>query len=326
MNTDQLLKLFEQAGESFLSGETVSKELGVSRTAVWKSIHKLQEQGYEFEASRKLGYRLVGRPDPLDASILEGMLKTRAFGRKLVVLQKVDSTQNIVQQLAQQGAEEGTLVLAEQQLNGRGRMGRGWVSPYGKGLWMSMVLRPTLPVGSAPQLTLLTAVALCRSLRAETALDIGIKWPNDLMIGGRKLSGILLESTAEDERLSYVIAGIGISVNLTTEDYPAELLEKAISLRLAAGRGFSRASLAASFLLEWETLYDLYLTEGFAPIRLLWEALSVSLHQKTMLRTPQGSLEGIPVGLHETGALMVEMEDGTVHTLFSAEMGEVVPK
>lgn len=322
MNTDKLLMLFDEAGEQFLSGESISRELGVSRTAVWKNIHKLQEQGYSFEASRKLGYRITGRPDPLEASVLEKLLETKTFGRKLVVLQKVDSTQNIAQQLAQQGAEEGTLVIAEQQLSGRGRMGRGWVSPFGKGIWMSMVLRPLLPVASAPQLTLLTAVALCRSLRAETGLDIGIKWPNDLLIAGRKISGILLESAAEDERLSYVVAGIGISVNLAENDYPEELLEKAVSLRLAAGREFSRTRLTASFLRDWEALYHLYLEEGFAPIRSLWEALSVSLNHRTMLRTPQGVLEGTPIGLHETGAIMVEFEDGTQRPLYSAEMGE----
>ncbi|QJC51899.1 biotin--[acetyl-CoA-carboxylase] ligase [Paenibacillus albicereus] len=324
MDLDRLLELFEESAGRFRSGEEVSRELGVSRTAVWKGIRRLQEQGVEFEASRKLGYRLVGRPEALDAESIGALLRTESFGRRLVVLDKVDSTQNVAQQLALQGAEEGTLVIAEQQLSGRGRMGRGWVSPYGKGLWMSLVLRPQLPVGSAPQLTLLTAVALCRALRGETGLDIGIKWPNDLLVGGRKLSGILLESAAEDERLRHVVAGIGISVNLSEADYPPELLDKAVSLRMAAGRMFSRGELAAAFLLEWERLYRLYVEEGFGPVRLLWEALSVSLHREMSLRTPQGELVATPLGLHESGALLVRLPDGTERTLFSAEMGEPV--
>jgi BirA family biotin operon repressor/biotin-[acetyl-CoA-carboxylase] ligase len=325
MNTERLIRLFEESGDGYLSGEAVSRELQVSRTAVWKQIRKLEESGYSFEASRKLGYRLLSRPDLLTEERIVANLRTSVFGRRLLLLDKVDSTQNIAAQLAEQGAEEGTLVLAEQQLSGRGRMGRGWISPYAKGLWMSMVLRPPLLVSSAPQLTLLTAVALCRALRSSTGLDIGIKWPNDLLVGGKKLSGILLESAAEDERIRHIVAGVGISVNLEASDYPEELLERAESLRIAAGRLFDRAEIAAGFLNEWESLYRLYLSEGFAPVKLLWEALSVSLHRKTVLMTPQGEVTGTPVGLHESGALQVKLEDGTVKTLFSAEMGEPSP-
>ncbi|MGK9249960.1 biotin--[acetyl-CoA-carboxylase] ligase [Paenibacillus humicus] len=324
MNTEELLRLFEESGDEFLSGEAVSRELEVSRTAVWKQIRKLEEAGFVFEASRKRGYRLISKPDLLTEESIAAHLQTREFGRRLLLMDKVDSTQNIAAQLAEQGTEEGTLVLAEQQLSGRGRMGRGWVSPYGKGLWMSLVLRPPLPVSSAPQLTLLTAVALCRALRLQTGLDIGIKWPNDLLHEGKKLSGILLESAAEDERIRHIVAGVGISVNLAEGDYPDELLERAASLRIAAGRTFDRALIAGAFLNEWESLYKVYLAEGFAPVKLLWEALSVSLHRKIAISTPQGVIQGTPIGLHESGALQVELEDGTITALFSAEMGEPV--
>jgi BirA family biotin operon repressor/biotin-[acetyl-CoA-carboxylase] ligase len=187
---------------------------------------------------------------------------------------------------------------------------------------MSMVLRPAVPIHFAPQLTLLTAVALCRSLKRVTSLPIGIKWPNDLLIEGKKISGILLESAAEDERLRYVIAGIGISVNLEQSDYPAELLEKAVSLQMAAGQRWDRSELIAAFLQDWEQLYRLYEEEGFGPIIVLWEALAVSLGKPVRLATPQGELQGIPVGLAESGAIRIKLEDGTIQSVFSAEMGE----
>jgi birA, biotin-[acetyl-CoA-carboxylase] ligase region len=325
MSTNRLLELFEQSPGEYVSGEMISQELGVSRTAVWKQIKKLESIGYVFDASRRLGYKLISSPDTLSIPQLISQLKSKVFGSSIEWYETVDSTQNMAQKMAEEGASEGTLVIAEQQNNGRGRMGRGWVSPQGKGVWMSMVLRPSVPIHFAPQLTLLTAVALCRSLRRLTSLPIGIKWPNDLLIEGKKISGILLESTAEDERLRYVIAGIGISVNLEKSDYPEEILEKVTSLRIAnGGEGFDRIEVITDFLQEWEQLYFLYLEKGFDPIITLWEALSVSLHQPARLITPQGIIEGVPIGLDASGALTVRKEDGSTVVVFSAEMGEPV--
>lgn len=322
MNYEPLLRLFEDRLGEYISGESMSQELGVSRTAIWKQIRKLEAAGYHFEASRRLGYRLVSVPDNLAIDQLTSRLDTSAFGKTIHYLETVESTQNLARAAAEEGAAEGTLFLAEQQLNGRGRMGRNWVSPRGKGVWMSMVLRPSVPIHFAPQLTLMTAVALCRSLKRITSLPIGIKWPNDLLIEGKKISGILLESAAEDERLRYVIAGIGISVNLEEQDYPEELLEKATSLRISAGRKWLREDVIADFLKEWEQLYFLYQEQGFGPIITLWEALSVSLGKPARLITPQGDMMGIPIGLDESGAIRIQLSDGTVKPVFSAEMGE----
>lgn len=318
---EQLLSLLEASGNDYVSGEGISRRLGVSRTAVWKQIHKLEQEGYQIEASRKLGYRLAAKPDKLTMTELMLRLHGGAFGRRIKLHDVVESTQNVAQRLAEEGEHEGTIVLAEQQMSGRGRLGRAWISPPGKGIWMSMILRPAIDVPYTPQLTLLTAAALCRALRRETSLDIGIKWPNDLLVDGKKISGILLESTAEDERVKYVIAGIGISVNLEKSDYTEELLEKAVSLKMAAGRSFDRSQLIAAFLKEFEELYALYMEEGFQPIRMTWEALSVSIGKRCQLFTPQGTLEGIPRGLAESGALLLEKDDGTVLSVFSAEMG-----
>jgi BirA family transcriptional regulator, biotin operon repressor / biotin---[acetyl-CoA-carboxylase] ligase len=317
-----ILELLDQEQGQYVSGETISRALNVSRTAVWKQIRKLEEQGYVIEASRRLGYRLVFKPELLSLAKLNEWLHTQRFAREVRLLNEVDSTQNEAQRWAEAGAPEGALVIAEQQLSGRGRMGRSWVSPYTKGIWMSLILRPSTPIHCAPQLTLLTAVALCRSLRRTTELEIGIKWPNDLLIDGRKISGILLESAAEDERIKYIIAGIGISVNLDPSDYPEELLNRATSLAIQAGRKFSREAVIADFMLEWEQLYDWYLKEGFGPIGTLWEALSVSLHKPVTIQTPQGELSGQATGLHDTGAIKLVLDNGDVKLVFSGEMGQ----
>lgn len=322
MSTDTLIRLFRDHPGQFVSGAKMSEELSVSRTAIWKSIKKLEAAGYEFEASTKLGYKLLFEPDHLDAGAITDVLQTTTFGKTLTVEGEVPSTQDLARAAAEKGAPEGFLVVAEQQNSGRGRMGRSWVSPYGKGIWMSMVLRPQVPIHCAPQLTLLTAAALCRSLRRVTGLPIGIKWPNDLLIEGRKISGILLESAAEDERLKYIIAGVGISVNLMEQDYPEDVLQKAVSLRIAGGRSFNRTAIIADFLSEWEQLYELFLKEGFTAIAAIWESMAVSLGKTVKLVTPQGEITGVPESLDESGAIRVRREDGSLATIFSAEMGE----
>ncbi|WP_010501030.1 biotin--[acetyl-CoA-carboxylase] ligase [Paenibacillus elgii] len=321
MMTDRLIGLFEQSDGKFLSGEQLSEELGVSRTAVWKQIERLRQQGYRFEAVSRKGYRLLSKPDRLDMSRLQLKLETERFGRYVKYYDQVESTQIVAARCVADGAEEGTLILTEEQIAGKGRMGRKWHSPVGKGIWMSLILKPVwIPLLFTPQLTLLVAVALCRAIRSTTGVEAGIKWPNDLLVGGKKVAGILLESSAEDERLQHVIAGVGISVNLQSDDFPPELRDTATSLAIEAGRQVDRIEVLSRFLLEWEQLYGLYRLEGFAPIKLLWEALTVSLHRNIRCRTPQGELEGFAEGIDEHGALQLRLADGTVKKLYSADI------
>ncbi|MFD0711189.1 biotin--[acetyl-CoA-carboxylase] ligase [Paenibacillus sp. GCM10027626] len=311
--------LLQHKGE-YVSGERLSQELGVSRTAIWKQIKKLEAAGYRFEASRKLGYRLVGEPPAkLQLGEIVNQLKIYPFVKAVKLFDSVQSTQNIAQQLAEDDAPEGTIILAEEQTNGRGRRGRIFLSPAGSSVSMSIVLRPDLPLQFAPQLTLLAAVALCRGLRELTGLDIGIKWPNDLQVDGKKISGILMESTAENERIRYVIAGIGIGVNLLEEDYPAEMRNIATSLRIAKGEEIDRLAVIVSFIKHFTELYPLYLREGFGPIISLWESMAVMLHKKVKLSTSAGIVEGVPIGLCESGALLVKKADGSTESVFSAE-------
>lgn len=316
----QLLQLFQNNDGQYVSGEQISRELGVSRTAVWKHIQALKEDGYEFAAAPRLGYKLLRAPDRIRPEELAARLRTRTFGRTLHCYEETGSTQNIAHELVKKGAPEGTLVVAERQTTGRGRLGRHWHSPKGKGIYMSLILKPAIPLQFTPQLTLVTAVALCRAIRKQVPnVDPGIKWPNDLLVDGKKISGILLESSAENESLQHVITGVGIGANLEEDDYPDELKGIATSLLLASGKPVDRTALVAEFLAQLEELYGLYLQQGFAPIRLLWEASSVSLGRNIRVQTPAGTVEGTAQCLDEWGGLVLALENGRTYTVYTAD-------
>ncbi|MCP1185329.1 biotin--[acetyl-CoA-carboxylase] ligase [Paenibacillus sp. 1781tsa1] len=317
---EDLLHMLLNAEGRFVSGEEISRNLSISRTAVWKHVNKLRDMGYEFEAVSRKGYRMVTKPDSIDATALQLALDTTVFGRKAVLLTSTLSTQGDVLKLAEQGQAEGAVVIAEEQTGGRGRFGRQWFSPPGKGIWMSVLLRPDLPLQHTPQLTLLTGVAVCRAIRTCTGADAGIKWPNDLLIDGRKVCGILLESTVEDHEVRYCIAGIGVDVNFDPEDYPEDLTTIATSLKMATGQAVDRTKLTAAILTELEQLYFLYQKEGFGVISALWEALSVSLNREITVTNPQGVIEGKAIGLDASGALLVEKHGGEHALVISGEI------
>lgn len=318
--SDLLLAWFKEHPGEFISGEEISRRLDISRTAVWKQINRLRSKGYEFEAVPKLGYRLVQMPTQLDELSLLAKLKTSKLGHQLRIIARTESTQNDAAVWALEGAEDGAVIIAEEQTGGRGRQGKSFHSPAGKGIWMSLILRPQIPLQFTPQLTLLSAVALCRAMKRMSEVDLGIKWPNDILYEDKKVCGILIESSAEDERLVHVIAGVGISVNLEEHDYPEELRSKVTSLKIASGKEIDRASLVAECLFELEQLYKLYVEQGFAPIRTLWEAQSVTIGRSLSVTTPNGIVSGVAQGLDDSGALIVLGEDGCYRKIFSGDV------
>lgn len=316
----QLIRLFEANPSKYMSGEQISRELNVSRTAVWKHIQSLKEEGYVFEAAPRLGYKLVSAPDRLRPEDIALHLRTKLLGRSIHCFDEVDSTQNVAHRLVREGSPEGTLVLAERQTSGRGRLGRQWHSPKGKGIYMSLVVKPAIPIHLMPHLTLLSAVALCRAIRVRIpGLSPGIKWPNDLLIGGKKISGILMESSAENEALQYIVAGVGISCNLLPEDYPEELKDRATSLLIESGAKVDRAGLIAELLYQLEELYTLYMEQGFAPIRTLWEASSATIGREVRMIAHGGTYEGTAVGLDDWGGLVIRQADGSLRTVYTAD-------
>jgi BirA family biotin operon repressor/biotin-[acetyl-CoA-carboxylase] ligase len=317
---EKLLGCFQNASGEYISGEQLSRQLGVSRTAIWKRIKRLEEAGYVFDSAPRLGYRLVSVPERIRLDALLESLNKSAFGKSVKVFESVVSTQDTAHEALLAGAPEGTLIVADSQSTGRGRFGRVWHSPLGKGIYMSFLLRPNVPLSQASHMTLLLSVALCRAIRRETGANATIKWPNDILIDGRKVCGILVETFAEADRVKAMIAGVGISANLNQDDFPEELQAKATSLLAATGNAVNRESLIGAFFEQFESLYAVYLTDGFGPVRGLWEALTSTLHGPVEVTTPQGVVKGIAEGITEDGALLVKDPDGRLHTLYSGDL------
>lgn len=315
-----LLKLLIESGEQFVSGQEMSERLGLSRTAIWKHIRDLKEAGYEIESVKKSGYRLTRKPNVLfEDEILSG-LHTEKLGRAVQFHNSVTSTQEVAHQLARSGSPEGMLVVADEQVGGRGRLGRPWHSPKGSGIWMSLLLRPDIPPQQAPQLTLLAAVGVVKGIRDATAVECDIKWPNDILVKGKKLVGILTELQADPDLVHSVIVGIGINVNVKEEDFPEEIRAIATSLQIEAGREIHRAHLMQHILLQIEKLYVDYLHEGFQFVKLLWETHAVSIGRTVQARTLRGELNGKAIGLSDNGFLILEDESGKRHEVSSADI------
>ena len=246
--------------EGFLSGEDIGRELSITRAAVWKGIKKLREEGYEIEAVTNRGYRLTNPETMYNKRELEQGLKTKTMGQTIYFYEETDTTNNRARELALEGAPEGTLVVAEKQTAGRGRRGKVWESPLGTGIWMSLVLRPQIMPAEASVLTLLCGLATAEAIEAETGLSAGIKWPNDILINGKKAVGILTEMDCEMSEVHFVIPGIGINVN--TASFPPEIAEIATSLYLECGKTVSRRRLVHKVLERLEEHYETFLRTG----------------------------------------------------------------
>ena len=299
----RLIDLFSEAGDGFISGQKISDALGCSRTAVWKHIEELRKEGYEVEAVRRKGYRLIKKPGKLSESEIRFGLKTEVLGKQLHYRDVLPSTQK----------------TAHEQTAGRGRMARVWHSQEGNGIWMSLILRPDVPLQKTPQLTLLSAVAVVQAIEAFTGVQAAIKWPNDLMIHGKKAVGILTELQAEEDRVRSVILGIGINVNQQETDFPGELQDIATSLSMEAGEKIDRAGLIQEILLTFEKRYQDYLNHGFTPIKLLWESYAVGLGNELRARTLQGTFYGKSLGIDNEGVLLLETRDG-IKKIYSADI------
>lgn len=316
----KLLDAFTTAGESYLSGQHLATVIGCSRTAVWKHIEELRKEGFEVKAVRKKGYRIVKTPEKMTEDEIRLGLTTEFIGRNLHFEETVESTQRIAHQLASEGVLEGTVILAEEQRAGKGRMNRKWHSPKYTGIWMSLILRPNIQLTKAPQLTLLTAVAVVQAMEEVTGLTPEIKWPNDILINGKKVTGILTELQAEADRIHSIIIGIGINVNQKKADFPLELQETASSLYIEKGEIISRAALIKSIFKHFEKLYSLYLEKGFFPIKLLWEGYAISVGKILKARTLTSVIEGKALGITDEGVLQLEDSNGTIHHVYSADI------
>jgi BirA family biotin operon repressor/biotin-[acetyl-CoA-carboxylase] ligase len=304
-----------------ISGEHLAAQLGLSRAAVWKRIQRLKAQGYTIEGSPRRGYRLLAIPDKLLPEEVYQGLKTRVLTGPVHYFETLDSTNNYAKDLAAQGAPEGTVVIAETQTGGRGRLGRDWDSPPGVGLYVSVVLRPLLPPLELPRITLTTAVAVVRTVRRVTELTPGIKWPNDLLVQGRKLGGILTEMETESDCIRHVVVGLGLNVN--NRKFPSELGATATSLAQVAAGPFSRVDLLKAWLEEFEDLYERFLNQEFPEILAEWKRYTVTLGRPVTVKQGPREISGQAVDVAADGALIIQIPSGE---LVQVTSGEIAPE
>lgn len=316
-----ILRLFRESRDSFVSGAAISRELQISRTAVWKHVNALRSEGYVIEAVPSRGYQLVSAPDILNESEVRDSLNAKLLGSQLICLSETLSTNSDAFRLAEEGAPEGTVVIADSQSGGKGRMGRRWVSPANTNLYCSVVLRPAIMPYQAPQLTFLSAVAVSRAIEVETALQPEIKWPNDVLIEGSKVAGLLNEMSAETDGINFVILGIGVNLNMRAEQFPDDLRSPATSLLLASGRRVCRARFAATVLGELDRLYLQFLAHGFGPVREEWQQ-RCNARGRDVAVSDGGSemLQGAFAGIDADGALLVRLPGGTVERILSGDV------
>lgn len=317
----RILSALRSEPGQFVSGEQLAQGLGLSRAAVWKHIAALRQAGYDIEASPRRGYRLIAGPD-LQAADLESALSGRGLPLpyKVHVHARLGSTNVEAARLAQAGAPEGTVVIADAQTAGRGRLGRTWHSPPGTGLWLSVVLRPPLPPAACSGITLTAGVAVAAAIEQVTGLQPGIKWPNDLLIGDRKVCGILTEIAAEWDKVHHLILGIGINVNQTEADVPADLRGSAGSLRLARGERVSRRALCIAVLDELARRYPAFEQHGFAAARDEWLRRSITIGRPVVARSAGGAVSGIAEDVDDDGALIVREASGAGVRVTSGEV------
>ena len=301
---NEILDYFRKADGNFVSGQQISKDLHVSRTAIWKHINVLKERGYIFESSTRKGYRLIYAPNLLTPLEIDSALHTETFGRHVVYLESTQSTNEEAKKIAREGAEEGTIVVAEEQITGHGRLARGFYSPFAKGIWFSLILRPKFFPMEASKCTLLAAVGVCRGIRRMGLADAGIKWPNDILVHGKKLVGILTLMSASLEKIDYIIMGIGINTGIKKNEFPEDFREGATSF-LNEGINVSRKDLLAAILGELEKEYSIAQNEGFDKVPDDWRALSVTLGQEVRVIFGDDSYTGKAVDIDRDGCLLV---------------------
>jgi BirA family transcriptional regulator, biotin operon repressor / biotin---[acetyl-CoA-carboxylase] ligase len=321
MMTDTKILSALRSNADGVSGAELSHQLGVSRAMVWAHIEELRGLGYEIEASPHRGYRLLSAPDLLHAEDLMSRLgKPKVVGRDVRVFEQTTSTNDVIEKLARDGVNEGVVVFAESQTKGRGRLGRAWTSPPRKGLWFSVLLRPKLRPEDATQLTVAAATALWRAIHNETGLQPEIKWPNDLLLQGRKVAGILTELTAELDRVKYIILGIGVDVNLNPGDFPSELRGLATSLKIETGKEVSRPDLAAEILRQLDRDYARLGDAKFASVADEWEEHCTTLGHHVTIQTGDRRIRGRAESLGEDGALLVRTEHGHLERVMGGDV------
>lgn len=300
----ELLAVLREA-KDYVSGQILCDRFGVSRTAVWKAVNQLKNAGYEIEAVQNKGYRLHFVPDIISEFELKSRRKTKWIGQELVYLNTVDSTNTKVKNLAEEGYPNGTLVVADSQTAGRGRRGRVWESPAGNSIYMSLLLKPEINPNNASMITLVAALALSKAISETTKRPAGIKWPNDIVMNGKKVCGILTEMSAQFDYVNHIVVGVGINVH--TESFPEEISHMATSLFLETGECINRSELIEAVWEAFEYYYEIYLqTEDLSNLVKEYNAHLVNMHQMVKVLDPKEPFDGKAMGITARGELIVD--------------------
>ena len=317
MSKNQILKVLHEKKGEYIPLEKLASEAEMSSEQVLDEIEWLRKDDYIIEHSSEHGYRLIKVPNRLLPYEIQRDLQTTYMGKEIHYYKEVDSTNEVAKKLAEEGAPEGTIVIAESQSSGKGRLGKKWISPSG-GVWMSIILRPDIPPHQAPRLTLVTGVAVAETLGKECGLDVGIKWPNDILIGNKKVCGILTEAIT-DQKLDFVIVGIGIDLNVDVEEFPTELREGATSLKRELDRDIPGVKLVQNFLLDFEKIYNEFKEGNFPEILAEWRKLSKTIGKQVEVHKRGRVVIGEAIGVNKDGILILEMEDGNLRKVMSGE-------
>ncbi|MCZ8532330.1 biotin--[acetyl-CoA-carboxylase] ligase [Psychrobacillus psychrodurans] len=314
-----LSQLINAKGEP-VSGQKLADELNISRTMIWKHLKSIEEDGYVIEAIKKKGYVLQSIPDIVTPEQIIPNLNTKQLGRTIDYYTTCESTQIIAADKAREGAPHGTVVIAEEQTDGRGRLDRSWNSTANKGIWMSVIIRPAISPQFAAQFTLVSAVAITQAIQEVTNLTPEIKWPNDILINGKKVTGILTELQADMDIVHSIIIGIGVNVNQELSAFEESIQKTATSLKIENGEEIDRSLLAAKILYYLEKYGDLYVENGFKPIKILWESHNCTIGKRIRATTLRETLEGVALGITNDGVLEIKLDSGEIRGVYSADI------
>ena len=302
---EEILRLLRSA-DGYISGQELCNRFGVSRTAVWKAINQLKEAGYEIEAQQNKGYRLMAAPDLMTEAEIKSLMHTEWVAKEVLYFDTIDSTNTKAQELAEKGYPSGTLVVADKQESGKGRRGRSWVSPSGTGIFMTLMIKPDINPNNASMLTLVAALAVAKAITSVTGEKALIKWPNDIVINGKKVCGILTEMNAQFDYINHIVVGIGINVH--NESFPEEISQMASSLMIeAGGKRFHRAQIIAETMSYFEQYYDTFLkTQDLSALVREYDELLVNRNKSVRVLDPKEPFDGKAMGITPKGELIVD--------------------
>lgn len=317
---DLIIETFKKNEDSFVSGQDISNKIKISRTAVWKHIEGLRKRGYLIESIPSKGYRLVEIPDRLCPDEIRQTLKTGTIGKELLFFNEVDSTNDVAMQSGAKGLAEGLVVLSEGQSHGKGRMGRTWVSPKNVNIYISILLRPDISPQYAPVMTMMSAISTARAITEVTGLETTIKWPNDILIDKKKVSGILTEMNAEQERINYIVAGIGINVNMKKQDFPEDLRMPATSLAECLGKRVDRMNLLFALIKILEQDYDELKNGGIKSIFRRWRKGCDILNRRIKVSLPGEEITGVAEDLTPEGGLIMRLDGREKRIIYAGDV------